>query len=163
MVVIKPYWNFRDAEADDASQIVDWFPDRQSVITWGGSEAAYPLTADWLACEFRAPRHRYRVLCDPVYKVSGIFGLLSVPDERRAHLRRIAIAPIYRGKGLSRLVVDDAVAIARASGAERLTLNVYGSNTIAARAYAQAGFSITEKGPAPEDSSGERWAMALRL
>lgn len=80
----------------------------------------------------------------------GVFGLRWCPGEKRAHLVRVALAPEARGVGLAKPLLRAAADIARSGGAERLTLNVYGSNGPAQRAYEAAGFFVREIAAAPE-------------
>lgn len=119
---------------------------------WSGAETPFPVSAEWLATEFRRTGQTYFVLTDepdaegerppPV----GIFGLRWRPREQRAHLMRVALAPEMRGMGLAKPMLKAAERIAQARGAERLTLNVYGSNTSAQKAYEAAGFFVREIG-----------------
>jgi ribosomal protein S18 acetylase RimI-like enzyme len=84
----------------------------------------------------------------------GVFGLRWRDRERRAHLVRVGLAPEARGLGLAKPMLKAAERLARGRGAERLTLNVYGSNTAAQRAYESAGFFVREiagGGDRPDD------------
>jgi len=65
----------------------------------------------------------------------GLFGLRFHERERRAHLIRVAISPLWRGEGLSLQLLRGAAALARERRALRVTLNVYGSNADARAAY----------------------------
>jgi len=84
----------------------------------------------------------------------GLFGLRFHERERRAHLIRVAISPLWRGEGLSAQLLRGAANLARERRALRLTLNVYGSNTDARAAYERAGFFPFEFAKAREDATG---------
>ena len=66
----------------------------------------------------------------------------------------MAISPLWRGEGLSGRLLRGAAELARERRAQRLTLNVYGSNEDARAAYERAGFFPFEFAKAREDSSG---------
>ncbi|GAP66208.1 acetyltransferase, GNAT family [Mizugakiibacter sediminis] len=61
---------------------------------------------------------------------------------RRGDTMRIAamgVVPAARGAGLGRLLLDEAIAVAREQRAARLLLEVLGSNAVARRLYERAG------------------------
>jgi ribosomal protein S18 acetylase RimI-like enzyme len=55
-------------------------------------------------------------------------------------LRGIAVAPEAQGRGVGRALVDAAIEEAAARGAVKITLRVLGTNDVARRLYAAAGF-----------------------
>ncbi|HEX7111857.1 MAG TPA: GNAT family N-acetyltransferase [Mizugakiibacter sp.] len=62
---------------------------------------------------------------------------------RRGDTMRIAamgVVPAARGAGLGRLLLDEAIAVAREQRAARLLLEVIASNAVARRLYERAGF-----------------------
>ncbi len=153
----------RRARETDAEEIVSWFPDRGSVVSWGSPHVPDPLDADWLAREFFAPGREHYVLTDVDDEPVGIFGIRFHARERRAHLIRVALSPEWRGLGLSGLLLKGATTLAREARALRLTLNVYGSNDVARQAYERAGFFPYEFAQAPEDSTGTMIRMLKPL
>lgn len=54
----------------------------------------------------------------------------------------LAVSPLAQGHGVGRQLVTEAGAVARDRGAERLTLNVLGTNAPARRLYERCGFTI---------------------
>lgn len=62
----------------------------------------------------------------------------AVPEV--AHLFQVWVAPEHRGRGIGQLLLDAAVAWARASGARSMVLNVTRGDTPAVRLYTRAGF-----------------------
>jgi ribosomal protein S18 acetylase RimI-like enzyme len=57
-------------------------------------------------------------------------------------LKGLAVDPSLRRRGVGRLLLDAAVAAARARGARRLTLRVLGSNAPARSLYEAGGFGV---------------------
>jgi len=144
----------RRAREDDAMDVVFWFTDRGAATAWGGDHLPHPLGADWLATEFVSPVREHYAMIDEADRLVGIFGLRFHERERRAHLIRVAISPIRRGEGLSGVLLKGAAGLARERRSQRLTLNVYGSNTDARAAYERAGFFPYEYAKARDDQSG---------
>ena len=144
----------RRAREDDATDVVFWFHDRPSAMRWGGMQIPDPLGADWLAAQFLASSPEHYAMIDDEDRPIGLFGLRFHDRERRAHLIRVAISPMWRGEGLSGQLLRGAAHLARERRAQRLTLNVYGSNEDARAAYERAGFFPYEFAKAREDASG---------
>lgn len=144
----------RRAREDDATDVVFWFPDRPAALRWGGVQVPDPLPLEWLAAQFQAQVPEHYAMIDEADRPIGVFGLRFHDRERRAHLIRVAISPLWRGEGLSAQLLRGAANLARERRALRLTLNVYGSNADARAAYERAGFFTFEFAKAREDPSG---------
>ena len=144
----------RRAREDDALDVVFWFADRAAAMRWGGAQIPDPLPAEWLAAQFLGSAPEHYAMTDEDDRVIGVFGLRFHERERRAHLIRVAISPIFRGEGLSSQLLRGAASLARERRAQRLTLNVYASNEDARAAYERAGFFPFEFAKAREDPSG---------
>ena len=144
----------RRAREDDAVDVVFWFADRQAAVRWGGAQVPDPLAADWLAAQFVAAQPEHYAMTDEDDRPIGLFGLRFHEKDRRAHLIRVAISPLWRGEGLSGQLLKGASNLASERRAQRLTLNVYASNADARAAYERAGFFPFEYAKAREDSSG---------
>jgi RimJ/RimL family protein N-acetyltransferase len=144
----------RRAREDDAVDVVFWFADRQAAVRWGGTQVPEPLAADWLAAQFAAPQPEHYSMTDEDDRPIGVFGLRFHERDRRAHLIRVAISPLWRGEGLSAQLLKGAANLASERRALRLTLNVYASNADARAAYERAGFFPFEYAKAREDASG---------
>lgn len=144
----------RRAREDDATDVVFWFPDRPAALRWGGVQVPDPLAAEWLAAQFIAHAPEHYAMTDDEDRPIGVFGLRFHERERRAHLIRVALSPLWRGEGLSGRLLRGAAHLARERRAQRLTLNVYGSNADARAAYERAGFFPFEFAKAREDSTG---------
>ena len=72
----------------------------------------------------------------PLLGTCGLFPL--VPDTWE--LRKMYVHPRARGRGVGRLLLDHALAAARAGGARRVVLDTHHSMTAAIRLYERAGF-----------------------
>ena len=59
--------------------------------------------------------------------------------------------------------MTDALSVARDGEAETMSLNVYGSNTVAIRLYEAMGFRTRLTTPAPEDPSHLNLFMSVQL
>ena len=83
---------------------------------------------------------------NPVFKVLTVDGEIAgyaVIDTQilpESELFNIAVSPEYRGKGLSKLLMDSALADARKLGAETVLLEVRASNAAAIGLYEKYGF-----------------------
>jgi ribosomal protein S18 acetylase RimI-like enzyme len=144
----------RPARADDAPEVARWFPDRRSAVLWAGPHVPDPVSPVWVAREFESRSRAHFVAIDDDGRALGVIGMRRRTGERRVHLIRIGVAPERRGEGLAARLIDAMAALARAGGARRLTLNVYGVNTPAVRAYQKAGFRLAELTPDLADSEG---------
>ncbi len=71
-------------------------------------------------------------------EVIGYYVLMAAAGE--AHLLNMTIAPIWRGHGLGRELLEHCLASARAHRAESLFLEVRPSNTAALALYHSSGF-----------------------
>lgn len=150
----------RPARPVDATEIARWFPDRSSTVLWGGPHVPDPLSEAWLAREFEAKVRAHFVAVDEDERALGLIGMRRRLGERRVHLIRVAVAPERRGQGLSLLLIEAMATLARIGGARRLTLNVYGANAPARRAYEKAGFKLSEIVPQRSDPAGAvLWMM----
>lgn len=65
---------------------------------------------------------------------------LSALDPGRADLYQMWVAPASRGQGVGRALLDEAIAWATLSGAQRVCLSVTVADTPAMRLYRAAGF-----------------------
>lgn len=153
----------RDAIQSDAAPVVAWFPSRKEAILWAGNDLPAEVDACWFAGEIAAPDQRYRVFAGPDDQMVAIYGLRFFAAEKRAHLRRVAVNPLSRGLGIGRLLMADALSVARDVQVQSMSLNVYGSNTAAIRLYEAAGFRPLRTTSAPEDPSHISLYMALQV
>jgi ribosomal protein S18 acetylase RimI-like enzyme len=133
--------------------VAGWFPDRRSAVLWGGPHVPDPVNAPWLAREFEARARAHFVAVEDDEQALGVIGMRRRLGERRVHLIRVAVAPDRRGEGLAARLIDAMATLARIGGAKRLTLNVYGENASAVRAYEKAGFRMAEPASTRNDTA----------
>lgn len=144
----------RQAREADAPSVIAWFTSHADAILWGGPAVPANFDVAWFAHEITATSDAYRTAQAANGDILGIYGLRSFAEEQRVHIIRLAVAPAYRGKGLGRILIADAIALAVKSGTPTISLNVYGSNTRARRLYEELGFRASKTRDAPEDASG---------
>jgi ribosomal-protein-alanine N-acetyltransferase len=70
--------------------------------------------------------------------IIGYCGLWIVLEE--AHVTNIAVLPEYRGRKLGEALLNQAMELAKALGAERLSLEVRVTNYVAQSLYRKLGF-----------------------
>ena len=63
------------------------------------------------------------------------------------NIHDLTVAPSYRGRGISKLLLAEIEAIARETGCAKLTLEVLEGNTVARGLYQQVGFAPYELDP----------------
>lgn len=71
-------------------------------------------------------------------EVVGYAGMWLILDE--AHVTNIAVHSRHRGKGIGERLMLELIAIAKANGCRRMTLEVRRSNLPAQQLYAKLGF-----------------------
>jgi GNAT superfamily N-acetyltransferase len=106
---------------------------------------AAPISVDcvWLARRIRYEQHD---LLNSLVAFDGAEAVgMAVLAARgaRGWCGGFGIVPRWRGRGLSRRLMSEMVARARASGLRRLSLEVLKGNTAAIRLYESAGMRIT--------------------
>jgi ribosomal protein S18 acetylase RimI-like enzyme len=154
-------FTLRPFQAADAIVVVEWFPDRQTAICWGGAKVPEQLTSEWLIEQAEA--NSYWVWRDEKDAPIGIFGLVLPADTERAHLMRFGLAPLWRSRGLGKLLFAQILNVARGHGMTQMSLNVYETNAAAKRLYEWHGFTIAERKPPVADWSGDNLHMTVTL
>jgi ribosomal-protein-alanine N-acetyltransferase len=71
-------------------------------------------------------------------KIIGYCGLWVVLED--AHITNVAVLPEHRGRKLGEALLSQTLELAKALGAERLSLEVRVSNTVAQGLYRKLGF-----------------------
>jgi GNAT superfamily N-acetyltransferase len=153
----------RQATRLDAGAIADWFTTRQEAVNWGGSETPFPVDADWLAEEFFNTSRTYYVLVDEFDRPCGTYNLWHLPDEKRLHIGRFAVAPSQRRRGVGRRMVAEAARIARSYGATILTIRVYEHNLVARCMYERVGFKPSAPGVSEQGPSGNIVSLEMTV
>lgn len=73
---------------------------------------------------------------------------------KEAHIPIVGVIPSYQGKGVGKVIMKKAIAIARQKGMQSITLEVKPDNIIAQQLYQKLGFFFVDK-------SGNSWKMKL--
>jgi ribosomal-protein-alanine N-acetyltransferase len=73
-------------------------------------------------------------------EVVGVIVIWLIQDE--AHIATLAVDPYYRGKGIGRKLVAEAMSEAVRQGANTATLEVRASNETARALYRDFGFQV---------------------
>ncbi|THT98723.1 GNAT family N-acetyltransferase [Lampropedia puyangensis] len=118
----------------------------------GGAEPLPAATRENLAATLASRPGTYVVLafCDgqPAGLLNAMEGFSTFACKPILNVHDVAVAPAYRGKGISRLLFNEAETIAREIGACKLTLEVLTGNTTAQAAYRQFGYAPYALDPA---------------
>lgn len=80
----------------------------------------------------------YLVAKDNLRRVLGYIGMWVVIDE--GHITNLAVAPLFRRRGVGKKLLENLIKLSRVNGLERLTLEVRVSNTAAQKLYESFGF-----------------------
>ncbi len=75
-------------------------------------------------------------------KISSYIILLKRRKSSMLRIYSIAVAPGFRGKGLARILLNEAEKIASKSGYKYLSLEVSELNSIAVNLYLKSGFEV---------------------
>lgn len=96
-------------------------------------------------------------------ELMGYFLVMGIVDE--AHLLNVAVARPWQGKGLGRMLVNQAVALSRGLGMESVLLEVRPSNGRALEIYQRYGFAEIgrRKGYYPAADSTREDAIVMRF
>ena len=131
------------ATAGDIDELMDWFPDAESVGIWGGPRFRYPFTRRSFIRDCRIKlmtSYRLRRADGPMLA----FGQVYVRDDR-AHLARLIANPALRRLGYGRLLIEKIIGVIRREGEfAEVSLFVYRHNEPAFRCYRSLGFSVQD-------------------
>ena len=76
-----------------------------------------------------------------------LFAFMDQLPEGDWYVQAVAVDPAFRGSGIGSLLLDDAEAQARDSGAIRLALDVAVGNDGAKRLYERRGMTVVDRSP----------------
>jgi [ribosomal protein S18]-alanine N-acetyltransferase len=100
-----------------------------------------PTTREWYESELQRPDVCYVfVIRIAEAQVAGFCAFWKVVDQ--IHINNLAIHPLFRQRGLGRLLLARVLEEATALGAPHATLEVRRSNAPARRLYERAGFEL---------------------
>jgi ribosomal protein S18 acetylase RimI-like enzyme len=127
------------ATKEHLKAMLSWFPDRLSVVTWGGPEFRFPFTEQSFYEDSWAASLASCALVEDSGELLA-FGQYY-PRVGRCHLGRLAVNPARRGQGLGTRLIASLVELgAPKLGAEECSLFVSAHNPQAKRLYDRLGF-----------------------
>jgi len=130
------------AKLENALEIINWFPDKESVIKWGSPYMKYPLQEKEFLEDIFWGRMETRVGVGDDGQLLA-FGQFY-PKLGRCHLARLVINPDFRDQGLGLEFVSALMKHGTEQlGAEHFSLFVMTSNKPAYNCYKHLGFSMT--------------------
>lgn len=130
--------------------IADWLDSAEATQRWAGPGVPFPLPQERFAQVLELEARPGWALLDEQDQCLG-FGQYWMTDAGTAHLGRIIVSPLARGRGLGRLLMQALSAQAmREAGVQRLTLRVYRDNTAAVTLYRDLGFQQVDASSTPE-------------
>ncbi len=138
-----------EARIEDAKAIMDWFPDKESVVRWGSPYMSYPLKDETFFGDIYWSQITSRV----ARTEDG--GLLAFGQYYRklgrCHLARLVVNPEFRGRGLGERFVAALMQHAgHMLGTEEFSLYVMTANRPAYNCYKRLGFELARP---PEDDA----------
>jgi len=129
----------------------------------GGGEALDPVAKTRLVSELARRPHAFSVLAfvdgEPAGLANCFEGFSTFMAKPLVNVHDIAVLPAYRGRGLSRWMLDEVERIALARGCCKLTLEVLSGNAVAQAAYRKVGFAPYSLDPAA--GQAEFWQKKL--
>lgn len=117
----------------------------------GGGGPLSEYTLQNLIPKLKEVKNHILVLCYVDQEIAGIcncfIGFSSFKAKPLINIHDFAILPIFRGKGLSKPMLDKIESIAKEKGCCKLTLEVLENNDKAKRVYQRFGFEGYELNP----------------
>jgi [ribosomal protein S18]-alanine N-acetyltransferase len=145
----------RSATLSDLREVASWVRTQRDAELWAGWRVAFPLDPGLLPSqvEFTDTNAFCLVADDRVVA----FGQLVAKSSRRGHLARVIVSPEERQQGYGRMLVEHLLAVARARGLERVSLNVDDANEAAIALYSGLGFTEAARPPDEPQAAGVRY------
>ena len=138
------------ADASDARAVVNLL-DAYASDPAGGGEPLSAFAKANLVAELARRPHAFSLLAfdhaEPVGLVNCIEGFSTFACRRLVNIHDVAVLSSHRGRGVGRLMMEQAERIARERGACKLTLEVLTGNQPARKLYAVLGFADYQLDP----------------
>lgn len=132
----------RPAIQHELKTVLSWIETPEQLKLWGGSALSFPPEMERTWCEIEARDDNSFVLVDAVGQLVG-FGQTLSRAANVIHLGRIIVSPLFRGKGLGRLLCEQLIHVAvEHCHPDQITLNVYKNNAVAFSLYTAIGFEV---------------------
>lgn len=125
--------------------IKDWLSNWREVIQWSGCDYGFPLSEKTLTYMAEGDGAANKSQSCSMFEyndvLKGHYQIVRDPINRSARLRRILIAPEFRGHGFGKALLHFAITDALSElQTERVELSVFSWNKPALRIYENAGF-----------------------
>lgn len=148
-----------------------WLIHRQGLLYhleqgWNGEFEALiaRIYADYEAAPANPPRALW--IAEMAAQVAGsLFIVPSAADPTVAQLRMLYVEPAFRGQGIGKRLVDEAVRFSRASGYSSIMLWTQDCLAAARKIYQGAGFILEREEPHHSfgaDLNGQYWRLDLK-
>jgi len=139
-------WVLNSATDADIDEVMTWFPDAESVRTWGGPNFRYPFTAATFHEDCLVGQVDSYSLFNPDGDMAA-FGQ-SYEREGRGHLARLVSNPEHRRSGAGKRLITMIIAALEARyGHDEYSLFVYRDNKPAYHCYLSMGFVVRDYPP----------------
>lgn len=144
---LEPNWTIRPFQRDDAPAVR-----RLIESVWHEHFHDHP---DSFVRDFIYSRLSDVENADTVYTDRALFlcaiaegaivgtGAIKRFDDRECEMVRMFVAPIYRGRGIARMIADDLISFAGNAGYDRIRLSSNNALTASHRLYENMGFQLT--------------------
>lgn len=99
-----------------------------------------PWSKDSLYKEINENKLAYYFVAKESGQIIGYFGMWHIINE--GHITNVAVSPEWRGLGVGSLIMDKAIAVAKALEMNEITLEVRTSNRVAQKLYMKKGFRM---------------------
>lgn len=142
--------HLRPVQPSNYATVASWPESAEATQRWAGPGVPFPLPPERFAHVLELGSRPGWALLEEQGQCLG-FGQYWMTDADTAHLGRIIVSPLARGRGLGRLLMQALSAQAlREDGTQQLTLRVYRDNTAAVALYRNLGFELVEAFSTPE-------------
>jgi ribosomal-protein-alanine N-acetyltransferase len=142
-------------QVDERGVPVAALPDEAVAAAPGGNgDGILGRLARWIAHDTAPKPSENGTESQDARSVMGYAGMWILAGSD-AHITTIAVHPLYRGRGIGELLLIRCIDQALESHAERMTLEVRVSNSVAKRLYEKYRFSIQGRRPRYYSDNGE--------
>jgi RimJ/RimL family protein N-acetyltransferase len=145
----------REFKGSDFPQLIEWINSDELNYLWGGPTYTFPLTVEQIHTHC-GQDEIFAYMLDGDGEPAGFVELYKI-TETHYRICRVFIADAYRGKGLSKSMLNLLIDKARLDySATKLSLAVFAHNRIARKSYESLGFQSVET------EIGSRWVADTR-
>jgi RimJ/RimL family protein N-acetyltransferase len=135
---------FRPFRIDDADALLSWAPSADELLQWSGPNFTFPLDRQQLTDYAATAGEHRRIISGEASDANEVVAhaeLNVLPEHELGQMRRIAVAPRWRGRGVGLALVTWLLELAFDQlGVHRVELVVFSFNEPARRCYERAGF-----------------------